>query len=171
MNRATIHHFQGKSLHGFPLIWDYSLLLLLLLILYIRNYHGMAAWKTVGMWWLTWRYDPPKLRRSSVLLIGVLILLVLFFVLIVIVLLFGLQVLLGLIVWLGWLMVHPHVDEQVGDVVMHGRCQPPALLSQLGVVCYGLLHLLLLCAKGGHVGREIRDAPQNRILIVKVCWW
>ena len=64
---------------------------------------------------------PPKLRRSSVLLIGVLILLVwvlLFLLLLVIVFLFGLLV---LIVRPGWLMVQPHVDEYVGDVVMHGR--------------------------------------------------
>ena len=61
---------------------------------------------------------PPKLRRSSVLLIGVLILLFLFLVLIVI--LFGLLVLLVLIVRLGWSMVQPLVDEHVGDVIMHG---------------------------------------------------
>ena len=50
---------------------------------------------------------PPKLRRSSVLLIGVLLFLVgvLLLVFIIIVLLFGLLVLLGLIAWLGWLMV------------------------------------------------------------------
>ena len=66
---------------------------------------------------------PPKLRRSSVLLIGVLILLVgvlLFLLLILIIVLFGLLVLLVLIVRLGWSMVQPHVDEHVGDVVMHG---------------------------------------------------
>ena len=67
---------------------------------------------------------PPKLRRSSVLLIGVLILLVgvllfLLLVLIIIFFLFGLLVLLGLIVRLGRLMVQPHVDEDVGDVVLH----------------------------------------------------
>ena len=63
----------------------------------------------------------------------------------------------------------PHVDEQVGDVIMHCRCQPPALLSQLGVVCYGLLHLLLLCAKVGDLAREVGDAPQDRVLIVEAC--
>ena len=61
---------------------------------------------------------PPKLRRSSVLLIGVLILLFLFLLLIVI--LFGLLVLLVLIVRLGRSMVQPHVDEHVGHVIMHG---------------------------------------------------
>ena len=70
---------------------------------------------------------PPKLRRSSVLLIGVLILLVgvfffLILVLVVIIFLFRLLILLGMIVWLGWLMVQPHVNEHVGDVIMHGRC-------------------------------------------------
>ena len=63
----------------------------------------------------------------------------------------------------------PHVDEQVGDVIMHCRCQPPALLSQLGVVCYGLLHLLLLCAKGGDLGREVGKAPHYRVLIIEAC--
>ena len=65
----------------------------------------------------------PKLRRSLVPLIGVMLFLVgvffLFLVLIVIVLLFGLLV---LIVWLGWLMVQPHVEEDVGDVIMLDRC-------------------------------------------------
>ena len=45
-------------------------------------------------------------------------------------------------------MIQPHVDEDVGDVVLHGRGQPPILLSKLDVVSYGVLHLLLLCAKG-----------------------
>ena len=66
-------------------------------------------------------------------------------------------------------MVQPHVDEDVGDVVLHSRCQPPVLLSQLGVVCYGVLHLLLLCAQGGDLAREVRDAPHNRVLIVEAC--
>ena len=66
-------------------------------------------------------------------------------------------------------MVQPHVDEHVGDVVMHGRLQPPALLSQLGVVCYGVLHLLLLCAKCGDLAREVGDAPHDRVLIVEAC--
>ena len=71
---------------------------------------------------------PPKLRRSSVLLIGVTLFLVgvfflfLFLVLIIIVFLFGLLVLLGLIVRLGWLMIQPQVEEDVRDVIMHGRC-------------------------------------------------
>ena len=47
------------------------------------------------------------------------------------------------------------MDEDVGDVVLHGRFQPPALLSKLGVVCYGVLHLLLLCAKGSVLAREV----------------
>ena len=110
---------------------------------------------------------PPKLRSSSVLLIGVLILLFLFLVLIVI--LFGLLVLLVLIVRLGWSMVQPLVDEHVGDVIMHGRSQPPALLRQLSVVCYGVLHLLLLCAKCSDLAQEVGDAPHNRVLIVEAC--
>ena len=57
---------------------------------------------------------PPKLRRSLVLLIGVLILLIgvllfLLLILIIIVFLFGLLVLLGLIVRLRRLMVQPQV--------------------------------------------------------------
>ena len=69
---------------------------------------------------------PPKLRRSSVLLIGVLLFLVgvffLFLVLIIIVLLFGLLVLLGMIIRLGRLVIQPQVEENIGDIVMHGRC-------------------------------------------------
>ena len=93
----------------------------------------------------------------------------LFLVLIIIVLLFGLLVLLGLIVWLGRVMIQPHVDEDVEDVVLHSRCQPPVLLSQLGVVCYGVLHLLLLCAKGSDLAREVGDASQNWVLVVEAC--
>ena len=93
----------------------------------------------------------------------------LFLVLIIIVLLFGLLVLLGLIVWLGRVMIQPHVDEDVEDVVLHSRCQPPVLLSQLGVVCYGVLHLLLLCAKCGDLAREVGDAPHDRVLKVEAC--
>ena len=43
----------------------------------------------------------------------------LFLILIIIVFLFGLLVMLGMIVWLGWLMVQPHVEEDVGDVILH----------------------------------------------------
>ena len=64
---------------------------------------------------------PPKLRRSSVLLNGVLLFLV-EVLLFVIVLLFLLLVLLGLIVQLGRLMVQPQVEENIGDIVIHGRC-------------------------------------------------
>ena len=66
-------------------------------------------------------------------------------------------------------MVQPHVNEDVGDVVLHCRCQPPILLSQLGVVCYGVLYLLLLRAKGGDLAREVGDAPHDRVLIVEAC--
>ena len=59
---------------------------------------------------------------------------------------------------LGLLVVQPQVDEDVGDVILHGGCQPPAQLSQLGVVCYCVLHLLLLCTKGGDAVREVWDA-------------
>ena len=66
-------------------------------------------------------------------------------------------------------MVQPHVDEDVGDVVLHHRSQPPVLLGQLGVVCYGVLHLLLLCAKGGDLARKVGDDPHDRVLIVEAC--
>ena len=72
-------------------------------------------------------------------------------------------------VWLRLLMVQPQVDEDIGDVVLHCRGHSPVLLSQLGVVCYGILHLLLLCAKGGDSVREVGDAPHDRVLIVEVC--
>jgi len=55
-------------------------------------------------------------------------------------------------------VVQPHVEEDVGYIVLQGGCQPPALLSELGVVRHCLLYLLLLCAKGGDAVREIRDA-------------
>jgi len=77
--------------------------------------------------------------------------------------------LLGLIVRLGLVMIQLHVDEDVGDVLLHSRCQPPVLLSQLGVVCYGVLHLLLLRAKGGDLAHEVGDAPHDRVLIVEAC--
>jgi hypothetical protein len=63
-----------------------------------------------------------------------------------------------LLEWLGLLGVQPQVEEDVGHVVLHGGYQPPALLSELGVVYHCFLHLLLLCTKGGDVVREIRDA-------------
>ena len=66
-------------------------------------------------------------------------------------------------------MVQPHVDEDVGDIVLHHRSQPPVLLSQLGVVCYGVLHLLQLCAKGGDLAREVGDALHDWVLIVEAC--
>ena len=66
-------------------------------------------------------------------------------------------------------MVQPQVDEDVGDVVLHRRSQPPVLLGQLGVVCYGVLHLLLLCAKGGDLAQEVGDALHDRVLIVEAC--
>ena len=66
-------------------------------------------------------------------------------------------------------MLQPHVDEDVGDVVLHHRSQPPVLLGQLGVVCYGVLHLLLLCAKGSDLAREVGDALHNWVLVVEAC--
>ena len=66
-------------------------------------------------------------------------------------------------------MVQPQVEGDVGDVIMHGRSQPLALLSQLGVVCYDVLHLLLLCAKTGDLAQEVGDAPLDRVLIVEAC--
>ena len=66
-------------------------------------------------------------------------------------------------------MVQSLVDEDIGDVVLHCQGHSPVLLSQLGVVCYGVLHLLLLCAKGGDLAREVGDAPHNWVLIVEAC--
>ena len=158
MNGATIHHFQSKSLYGFPNIfllklWNtfFTRWLLLFIIIFL-------AWlmkERSGCDDLPGDMIPPKLRWISVLLIGVLFFLVgvLLFHFLVWVFLFGL--LIWLLVWLGLLVVQPHVDEDVGDIILHGRCQPPALLSKLGVVCYGVLHLLLLCAKGSDLAREV----------------
>ena len=80
-----------------------------------------------------------------------------------------LLVLLGLIVRLGWVVLQPHVDEDVGDVVLHRQCQPTVLLGQLGVVCNGVLHLLLLCAECGDLVREVGDASHNRVFIAEAC--
>ena len=89
-------------------------------------------------------------------LVLVLLIIILILLIVIIVLLLVVVVLLfGRLVWLGLLVVQPHVDEDVGDIILHGRCQPPALLSKLGVVCYGVLHLLLLCAKGTDLAREV----------------
>ena len=140
------------------------ILFIYLFFIYMRNYYNMDAERRSGCGDLPGGVTPTKLRRSSVLLIGVLILLVL----IVIVLLFGLLVLLGLVVWLRRLMVQPQVEGDVGDVIMHGRSQPPALLGQLGVVCNGVL-CLLLCAKGSDLTQEVGDAPHDRVLIVEAC--
>ena len=73
------------------------------------------------------------------------------------------------LVWLGLLIVQPKVNEDVRDIVLQGEGQPPALLSELGVVSHRVLHLLLLCTKGADAVREIRDTPKNRVLIVEAC--
>ena len=59
------------------------------------------------------------------------------------------------------------MNEDVRDVVLQGGGQPPALLSELGVMCHRVLHLLLLCTKGADAVRKVRDAPENRVLIVE----
>src|SRR6185369_1310995 len=100
---------------------------------------------------------------SSVLLIGVLLsfvgvllLIILIFLIVVVVLLLVIVVLLLVVVvllfgwlvqlvWLGLLIVQPKVDEDVRDVVLQSGGQPPALLSELCVVCHRVQHLLLLC--------------------------
>ena len=68
---------------------------------------------------------------------------------------------------LGLLIVQPKVDEDVRDIILQGRGQPPALLGELGVVCHRVLHLLLLCTKCADVVPKVRDAPKNRVLIVE----
>ena len=70
---------------------------------------------------------------------------------------------------LGLLIVQPKVDEDVRDVVLQIGGQPPALLSELGVVCHHVLHLLLLRTKRADAVRKIRDAPKDRVPIVEVC--
>ena len=61
------------------------------------------------------------------------------------------------------------MDDDVRDIILQSGGQPPALLSELGVVCHCVLHLLLLCTKGADAVRKIRDAPENRVLIVEAC--
>ena len=61
------------------------------------------------------------------------------------------------------------MNEDVGHVVLQGRCQALALLSELGVVCHRVLHLLLLCTKCADLVRKVRDAPKNQVLIVEMC--
>jgi len=73
------------------------------------------------------------------------------------------------LVWLGLLIVQPKVDEDVRDVVLQSGGQPLALLSELGVVCHRVLHLLLLCTKGADAVRKVRNALENRVLIVEMC--
>ena len=92
-------------------------------------------------------------------LIGVLLI-------IVVVLLFGRLVRL---VRLRLLIVQLKVDEDVRDVVLQSGGQPPALLSELGVVCHRVLHLLLLCTKCADAVRKVCDAPKDRVLIVETC--
>ena len=74
-----------------------------------------------------------------------------------------------LLVRLGLLIVQPKVDEDIRDVVLQSGGQPPALLSELGVVCHRVLHLLLLCTKCADAVRKVRDAPKNQVLIVEAC--
>jgi len=70
MNRATIHHVENKSLHGFPLIYFIQNMEIFLGFL-LRDYvfittiiffvfFGMATeWKE-RVQWLTWRCDSPQ---------------------------------------------------------------------------------------------------------------
>ena len=67
---------------------------------------------------------------------------------------------------LGLLIVQPKVDEDVRDIVLQGSGQPPALLGELGVVCHRVLHLLVLRPRCADAVQEIRDAPEDRVLIV-----
>ena len=67
----------------------------------------------------------------------------------------------------GTAIVQLKVDEDVRDIVLQSGSQPPALLSELGVMCHRVLHLLLLCTKGADTVRKVRDAPKNRVLIVE----
>ena len=61
------------------------------------------------------------------------------------------------------------MDEDVRDIVLQGRGQPPALLGELGVVCHRVLHLLVLHPRCADVVQEIRDASEDRVLIVEAC--
>jgi len=78
-------------------------------------------------------------------------------------------VLLVWLVWLGLLIVQPKVDEDVRDIVLQSGGQPPALLSEPGIVCHRVLHLLLLRTKCADAVRKVRDTPKNRVLIVEAC--
>ena len=98
-----------------------------------------------------------------------LVLLVIVVVLLLITIVVLLLVWLVLLVRLGLLIVQPKVDEDVRDVVLQSGRQPPALLSELGVVCHRVLHLLLLCPKCADAVRKVRDAPKDRVLIVEAC--
>jgi hypothetical protein len=53
------------------------------------------------------------------------------------------------------------VDEDVRDVVLQGRGQPPALPGELGVVRHHVLYLLLLRPECADAVRKVRDAPKN----------
>jgi len=117
------------------------------------------------------KLSPP--HRSPALPHRVLIIVILVLIVVVVVLLLVVVVLLlvwlVLLVRLGLLIVQPKVDEDVQDVVLQGGGQPPALLGELGVVCHCVLHLLLLRPNLADAVREIRDAPEDRVLIVEAC--
>ena len=99
-------------------------------------------------------------------IILVLLVVVVVLLLVIVIVLFGRLVRL---VRLGLLIVQPKVDEDVRDIVLQGGGQPLAFLSELGVVCHHVLHLLLLRPKRADVVREICDAPEDRVLIVEAC--
>ena len=45
----------------------------------------------------------------------------------------------------------------------------PSSIESTGCFVLWVLHLLLLCANGGDLAREVGDAPHNRVLIVEAC--
>ena len=98
-----------------------------------------------------------------------LIVVVVVLLLIVVVLLLVWLVLLVRLVWIGLLIVQPQVNEDVRDVVLQSESQPLALLSELGVVFYRVLHLLLLRTKCADAVRKVRDAPKDWVLVVEAC--
>ena len=95
------------------------------------------------------KLSPP--HRSPALPRWVLIIVVVVVLLLVIVVLLLVWLVLLVLVRLGLLIVQPKVDEDVRDIVLQGGGQPLAFLSELGVVCHHVLHLLLLCTKGADV--------------------
>ena len=157
MNKATIHHFQDKSLHGFPLIWVWefyskhenififiyfiSILFLVFSILFITT--NVALLTNRRVWWLTWLPHSPtsfdEAQSSSSGSAGC---------------------------WYYWCCCVYMWETSYcsDDAIPHVCC----VRSRL---CYVFTHLLLLQAEGVGTVWKLRDTPYNRVLKVKPRWW